>query len=134
MSAQERFYQAKLEYEIDPADLRAALDRGEHILIVDTRPAAVFPQNHIPGAVNIVWQELAGKDGNPLAPPAQIEQLFAAQGVGPQDRVVAYCKTGLRAALGFLALAQMGRDVALYDGSYAEWAQSGLPVERASTE
>jgi thiosulfate/3-mercaptopyruvate sulfurtransferase len=89
---------------------------------------------HIPGAVNIVWQELAGKDGNPLAPPAQIEQLFAAQGVGPQDRVVAYCKTGLRAALGFLALAQMGRDVALYDGSYAEWAQSGLPVERASTE
>ena len=89
---------------------------------------------HIPGAVNIVWQELAGKDGNLLAPAARIEELFAAQGVGPQDRVVAYCKTGLRAALGFLALAQMGREVALYDGSYAEWAQSGLPVERASTD
>lgn len=89
---------------------------------------------HIPGAVNIVWQELAGNDGNLLAPAARIEQLFAAQGVGPQDRVVAYCKTGLRAALGFLALAQMGREVALYDGSYAEWAQSDLPVERTSTD
>jgi thiosulfate/3-mercaptopyruvate sulfurtransferase len=89
---------------------------------------------HIPGAVNIVWQELAGKDGNLLAPAARIEELFAAQGVAPQDRVVAYCKTGLRAALGFVALAQMGREVALYDGSYAEWAQSDVPVERTSTD
>jgi len=89
---------------------------------------------HIPGAVNIVWQELAGKDGALLVTPERIDELFAAQGVGPQDRVVAYCRTGLRAALGFLALAQMGREVALYDGSYSEWAQSGLPVERALTE
>jgi thiosulfate/3-mercaptopyruvate sulfurtransferase len=84
--------------------------------------------------VNIVWQDLAGKDGNLLVPSERIDELFAAQGVGPQDSVVAYCKTGLRAALGFLALAQMGREVALYDGSYAEWAQSDLPVERALIE
>jgi thiosulfate/3-mercaptopyruvate sulfurtransferase len=108
-------------------DLRSS-DEFAGKLDSDPRPG------HIPGAVNIVWRELAAKDGNLLAPLAHIEQLFAAQGVGPQDRVVAYCKTGLRAALGFLALAQMGREVALYDGSYAEWAQSGLPVERASTK
>jgi thiosulfate/3-mercaptopyruvate sulfurtransferase len=108
-------------------DLRS-VDEFTGKLESDPRPG------HIPGAVNIVWQELAGKDGNLLVPAERIDELFAAQGVGPQDRVVAYCKTGLRAALGFLALAQMGREVALYDGSYSEWAQSDLPVERALTE
>ena len=108
-------------------DLRS-VDEFAGKLESDPRPG------HIPGAVNIVWQELASKDGTLLAPSERIDELFAAQGVGPQDRVVAYCKTGLRAALGFLALAQMGREVALYDGSYAEWAQSDLPVERALTK
>jgi thiosulfate/3-mercaptopyruvate sulfurtransferase len=108
-------------------DLRS-VDEFTGKLESDPRPG------HIPGAVNIVWQELASKDGTLLVSSERIDELFAAQGVGPQDRVVAYCKTGLRAALGFLALARMGREVALYDGSYAEWAQSNLPVERISTE
>lgn len=89
----------------------------------DNRPG------HIPGAVNVVWQDLSGADGNLLASQERIERLLAEQGIGKQDEVVAYCRTGLRAALGFLALAQTGRKVALYDGSYAEWAHSGSPVE-----
>jgi thiosulfate/3-mercaptopyruvate sulfurtransferase len=118
-------------------DVQGDVNGGAKRKLVDLRSSDEFAgktesdprPGHIPSAVNIVWQELAGQDGNLLAPAARIEELFAAQGVGPQDRVVAYCKTGLRAALGFLALAQMGREVALYDGSYAEWAQSDLPVE-----
>jgi thiosulfate/3-mercaptopyruvate sulfurtransferase len=84
---------------------------------------------HIPGAVNLVWQELSGADHRVLAPREKLQALFAARGIGPGDRVVAYCRSGLRASLGFLALAQLGVPVALYDGSYAEWARSGLPVE-----
>lgn len=94
----------------------------------DNRPG------HIPGAVNIVWQDLAGTDGDVLASQNRVEQLLAQQGLGAQDHLVAYCRTGLRAALGFLALAQLGRTVSLYDGSYAEWAQSGSPVEAVETE
>jgi thiosulfate/3-mercaptopyruvate sulfurtransferase len=93
----------------------------------DNRPG------HIPGAVNIVWQDFAGSNGDILASQNRIEQLLAAQGIAAQDQVVAYCRTGLRAALGFLALAQLGRNVSLYDGSYAEWAASGSPVEADET-
>lgn len=89
----------------------------------DNRPG------HIPGAVNIVWEDLAGANGDILASQNRIEQLLAAQGIAGQDHVVAYCRLGPRAALGFLALAKLGRNVSLYDGSYAEWAQSGSPVE-----
>lgn len=83
---------------------------------------------HIPGAVHLSWQEIACS-GRMLAPKEKIAELFAARGIGAEEHVIAYCRTGVRAALGFLALAQLGRSVSLYDGSYAEWAKSGLPVE-----
>lgn len=89
----------------------------------DNRPG------HIPGAVHIAWSDLAGANGDILASQERVEQLLAAQGITADDHVVAYCRLGLRGALGFLALAQLGRKVSLYDGSYAEWAQSGSPVE-----
>jgi len=89
----------------------------------DNRPG------HIPGAVNIVWENLSGSNGDLLASERRVEDLLAAQGIGREDHVVAYCRLGARAALGFLALSQLGLRVSLYDGSYAEWAKSGSPVE-----
>ena len=50
---QVRFYEAKLQYEIDPWDLNAALGRGDKIYLVDTRSPEVYGRSHIPGAVNI---------------------------------------------------------------------------------
>ncbi len=84
---------------------------------------------HIPGAVNIVWRDLLGPGQGALASPEKIEELASAAGIQRDDRIVAYCRSGLRAAVGYLALRQAGYDVRLYDGSYAEWARSGLPVE-----
>jgi thiosulfate/3-mercaptopyruvate sulfurtransferase len=89
---------------------------------------------HIPGAVNIVWQELAGQDGQLLARRERLEEIFSASGIGPNEKVIAYCRSGARAALGFLALAELGWNVSLYDGSYAEWARSGMPVETAESK
>jgi 3-mercaptopyruvate sulfurtransferase SseA len=43
---------------------------------------------------------------------------------------VAYCRSGPRAALGYLALTQTGYDARLFDGSFAQWARAGLPVEK----
>jgi 3-mercaptopyruvate sulfurtransferase SseA len=43
--------------------------------------------------------------------------------------VVAYCRSGVRASLTYLAMKQAGYNVRLYDGSYAEWMDSGNSVE-----
>ncbi|HKA55673.1 MAG TPA: rhodanese-like domain-containing protein, partial [Candidatus Binatia bacterium] len=84
---------------------------------------------HLPGAVNIVWRDLIGPSHTVLAPREKVEQLLTSAGVRRDDQAVAYCRSGPRAALGYLALRQYGYVVRLYDGSYAEWTRSGLPVE-----
>jgi thiosulfate/3-mercaptopyruvate sulfurtransferase len=85
---------------------------------------------HIPHAVNLVWRDLNGADDHLLAPREQLERLVTAAGIGRGQKVVAYCRSGPRAALGYLALSQLGYEVRLYDGSFAEWVRAGMPVER----
>ena len=89
---------------------------------IDARPG------RIPGAVNLSCDKI-GANGKILRAPERLEEMFEARGVKRGENSIAYCRTGVRAALGFLALAQIGYTVALYDGSYAEWSGSGLPVE-----
>ena len=84
---------------------------------------------HIPGAVNIVWRDLVGSQQEVLASPETIQHLVSAAGIERGARITGYCRLGMRAAVGYLALQQAGYDIRLYDRSYAEWARSGLPVE-----
>jgi rhodanese-related sulfurtransferase len=53
MDDQLQHYKAKLEYEIDPWDLNQALERGDKILVVDTRTPEAYGRSQIPGAINI---------------------------------------------------------------------------------
>lgn len=84
---------------------------------------------HIPGAINIDWRALAGRDGSILAGDERLREVFEPARIAKEQKVIAYCQVGVRAALGFLALSKLGLPVALYDNSYAEWAKSGQPVE-----
>ena len=83
---------------------------------------------HIPSAANLPCDQI-GANGNILRPPQQLDELFTSRGITRDSQTIAYCRTGLRAALGFLALTQLGRPVSLYDGSYSEWSAAGLSVE-----
>ena len=98
------------------------IDAGE--TDADERPG------HVPGAVNVVWQELVGEDGHLLCSGEKARQVLAAAGINRNDRIVAYCQVGVRAAVAYLAFKRLGYDVRLYDASYAEWERSGLPVEK----
>ena len=83
----------------------------------------------IPGAINLVWKELLGRDHQFFESSDNLEQKLKAAGIKRSDKVITYCRTGPRAAVGYLALQQLGYDVRLFDGSYAQWSAANLPVE-----
>lgn len=85
---------------------------------------------HIPGAVNIVWQELVGQDGQLTCSEEKARRVFYEAGISQNEPIVAYCQVGARAAVAYLTFRRLGYDVRLYDGSYAEWERSGQPVEK----
>ena len=95
--------------------------RGE--VEIDQRPG------HIPGSIHLAWSELAGQGGQLLIEPERLGSALTSVGITKDDSVIAYCRSGLRASLPYLAMKQAGYNVRLYDGSYAEWMISGHPVE-----
>jgi thiosulfate/3-mercaptopyruvate sulfurtransferase len=119
---------ATLEDVRAPAGARLVDFRSEDeytgVRDLDGRPG------HIPHAVNVVWIDLTDPSGAIAAPGKKIDRLLSAAGIGPGDKIIAYCRTGPRAALGYLVLRHYGYDVRLYDGSYAQWARNGLPAEK----
>lgn len=84
---------------------------------------------HIPKAVNLPWTKLVDAERGFCVSPEKLKELAARADIRPEDRVVAYCRVGMRAAVGYLAFQRIGIDTRLYDGSYAEWVRRGLPVE-----
>ena len=72
---------------------------------------------------------MAGAEGKLLIEPDLLHRRLADVGITPSEPVVAYCRSGVRASLAYLSMQQAGYNVRLYDGSYAEWMDSGQPVE-----
>ncbi len=95
--------------------------RGE--VEIDQRPG------RIPGSIHLAWSELAGKDGRLLIDSDALQGALSSVGISKDDSIIAYCRSGLRASVPYMALKDAGYDVRLYDGSYAEWMMSGHPVE-----
>jgi thiosulfate/3-mercaptopyruvate sulfurtransferase len=91
---------------------------------------------HIPGALSLPWTELIGKELQFLKPNQDYKGILAAMGVRPSDRVITYCSNGPRAAIGYVALQQLGfENVQVYDGSFHEWTQEpNLPLELGEIE
>ena len=84
-------------------------------------PRTDLPSGHMPGARNVPAGNLVNEDGT-LKSKTELETLFGDTS-GP---LVTSCGSGVTAATLALALARLGRDdVAVYDGSWTEWASAG---------
>lgn len=111
------------------------------VAILDARPPAEFSgetpgdgverPGHIPGARNVFWQTLTVSADDPrLKDEAELRRIFDEAGVGPDDVIVAYCRTGGQASFLYTVARHLGYTVRLYDGSYVDWSRTQYPVER----
>ena len=90
----------------------------------DSKKDFVKESGHIPGAHSLPAGDLL-QEGSPVFQPmGVIADQLKQQGAGDDTRVVTYCNTGRDATVGYFAYRLMDHNnVAVYDGSMAEWAQ-----------
>ncbi|WP_127499563.1 rhodanese-like domain-containing protein [Actinoplanes solisilvae] len=106
------FFAARLAFQTDVADVRAALASGEPgFVLVDSRSKQAWDQGHIPGAVHGPTADLPG-------------------GLDPAVPVVTYCwgpgcDGATRAAL---VLARAGYAVKEMIGGVEYWVREGFPL------
>ena len=84
------------------------------LYVLDVRTPEEFASGHVPGAVNIPYDQVASR-------LAEI----------PKDKeVVLYCRSGRRAGLAAAELEKAGyADLQLMQGDMPAWEKAGLPVE-----
>jgi rhodanese-related sulfurtransferase len=113
--------------EVSPSDVKAALDGGEELVVLDVREPHEFAQGHLPGAINVPRGvlELKADADSPVADPAIAQKRDA--------RVVTYCvkAPGARSLFAADTLATMGfTNVAAMTAGLNGWTEAGLPLDK----
>lgn len=109
--------------------------KGDHLVIIDARPAPDFCAGHIEGAAHFDLYGVSLTDTRPEALAAftwMLAYLMEIRGV-EYDRTVVFYEhnSGIRAARGFWFLEYLGHDdVHILDGGITAWKDAGLPLTR----
>lgn len=125
------------------ASLAEVRDAGPSTILIDARSAFEFHglrrgvnvarRGHIPNAECSPWSANYARNGSFL-PEATLLAKYEQLVTNRDARVIVYCRTGMDASVPYFVLRSLGYDVALYDGSYAEWSRDrSLPVARLSS-
>ncbi|MBB2677558.1 UNVERIFIED_ORG: rhodanese-related sulfurtransferase [Rhizobium esperanzae] len=110
-------YAAKLAFETDCSDVRAAFATGNvDFVLLDVRSPALFAQSHVPGAINLPHGKMTAHRMSEWAK----DTLFVVNCAGP------HCNGADKAAL---RLARLGLRAKLMIGGMTGWADEGFAFE-----
>jgi sulfur-carrier protein adenylyltransferase/sulfurtransferase len=100
--------------EIDPSEVNELLHEGA--VVVDVREGEEFGAGHLPGAKHVAR--------------AYLESRIEGAAPDRSERVILYCASGQRSALGAHTLTELGyEDVVSMTGGYTLWKDRGYEVE-----
>ena len=95
--------------------VKARLDNGEKLTILDVREESEYARDHLPGAVH-VGKGVLERDAEAKFPDVSAELIL-------------YCGGGFRSALAADALQKMGYgNVVSMDGGIRDWRARGYPL------
>lgn len=100
---------------ITSADLVKRLEGEDVPVILDVRSPEEFADGHIPGAINVPYDQIAANLDS-------LESFLTAE-------IVVYCRTGRRAGVAEKALREAGfTQVVDLEGHMVSWNEAGFPV------
>jgi rhodanese-related sulfurtransferase len=98
-------------------EVKARLDRGEKLVLVDVREESEFAKDHLPGAIHLS--------------KGVIERDIEAKVPDVNAAVVLYCGGGYRSALAADNLQKMGyKNVLSMDGGIRAWREKGFRLTK----
>lgn len=112
------------------ADLDDVMNRKDlpGVVLIDCRTSDEFnglkkSEGHIPGAVNLNYEDLLTETGA-FKTPAELQTIAEKYGITADTELILYCRTSVRAAVEFVAFRNVlgFKIVKVYDGAYLEWA------------
>ena len=112
-----RYFEAKLAAELGPHNVKRLLDAGaKDVVLLDVRSAEGYREGHVPGAVNIPFEEL----------PNRLKEL------PKRKEIISYCwdATCLLCTKASYVLAAGGYKAREMIGGIASWKHAGFPVEK----
>lgn len=126
--------QLKKPANIETIDVYTALNKPESNVIIDARSVEEYNnKGHIPGAINITWNQLVNTDMT-FKNTSDLKELFSLKGVTQDKQVIIYSNNAARAAYVYFALKVLlgYENVKVYDGYFIYWA-AHRPLEKGSS-
>lgn len=90
-------------------------------------PVAGLLSGHMPGALNIPYDQLLEADGR-FKSISSLQAIFTRVGVSGDEKIITSCGSGVTASIVTFALSLLGIESKVYDGSWSEWGRPALEL------